>query len=554
MAETRTAADVDELLANADWLKVLAGRLLEDDSEVDDLVHEAWVAALRRPADEVRNLPSWLAAVVCNLSRRRLRRTGRTEELRQEQELALQDGAPGPEECFELELVRRRVIDAVLGLPEPFRGTILMTYYEGLPPQEIARLSGVPGATVRTRLRRGLQRLRRKLEADSTERRSRAGLYLLVALRAPVPAARFAAPLAVSAAAAVLGAFALALWSAVGEAGGGSAALAGSGVADRPVAVVPEGTGDAGSAPAGGLEELSREVGTPTGTGSVDGDSGDCGGGLLLTGEQIGGPDGEPLLPQPAVRGTGRGKAPAERPRIQLASSGDRSLPPGREVLLGALRAQAIPVGGLVPAPVAERPGRANPSGESRLTFQPWPGLDDGSKGSEDEDDEDEHGERRPGGGHHPHPGPGNGGISLLGDPPRTAFSPHSKAGGSGAGSPNPSETGPHELVNACICPERRTQIGGEGRPARVVERRTRAELAGDPPDCPVHPADSLAPAATLWRVVELPEATLVIGFDRAALLERPWDAVDVVALVERSPEPARGERQPLPLDPPRVR
>ena len=48
----------------------------------------------------------------------------------------------------------------MLALDEPYRTVILMRYYEDLTPSQIAEHLGLPAATVRTRLRRGLERLR----------------------------------------------------------------------------------------------------------------------------------------------------------------------------------------------------------------------------------------------------------------------------------------------------------------------------------------------------------------------------------------------------------
>ena len=51
-------------------------------------------------------------------------------------------------------------------LAEPFRGTVLLRYFEGLPPREIARTTGVELETVKSRLKRGLQQLRTSLDAS----------------------------------------------------------------------------------------------------------------------------------------------------------------------------------------------------------------------------------------------------------------------------------------------------------------------------------------------------------------------------------------------------
>jgi protocatechuate 3,4-dioxygenase beta subunit len=64
------------------------------------------------------------------------------------------------------------VVDAVLLLHEPYRTTVVLRFYEDLEPAEIARRLGINGATVRTRLKRGLDMLRARLDRDAGDRRA----------------------------------------------------------------------------------------------------------------------------------------------------------------------------------------------------------------------------------------------------------------------------------------------------------------------------------------------------------------------------------------------
>ena len=59
------------------------------------------------------------------------------------------------------EEVRRKVVDAVLDLDEPYRTVVLLRYYEDLPPREIAKRTGVGDETVRGRIKRAIAELRR---------------------------------------------------------------------------------------------------------------------------------------------------------------------------------------------------------------------------------------------------------------------------------------------------------------------------------------------------------------------------------------------------------
>ncbi len=66
---------------------------------------------------------------------------------------------------MEREAARRAVLNAVLGLAEPYRETLLLRFYEGLPPREIARRMDARIDTVSSRLRRGLAEVRARLQS-----------------------------------------------------------------------------------------------------------------------------------------------------------------------------------------------------------------------------------------------------------------------------------------------------------------------------------------------------------------------------------------------------
>lgn len=82
------------------------------------------------------------------------------------------------------EETRRDVVDAVLGLDEPYRTAILLRYYDGLPPRRIADRLGVPSATLRSHLHRGLQQLRARLDHKHGSRSAWASALLPI-VRAP---------------------------------------------------------------------------------------------------------------------------------------------------------------------------------------------------------------------------------------------------------------------------------------------------------------------------------------------------------------------------------
>ena len=72
-----TPASIDELLAEAGWLRRLALRLAKDSATADDLTQSTLVSALEHPPEHGRPLRPWLGAVLRNLLRAKHRTDGR---------------------------------------------------------------------------------------------------------------------------------------------------------------------------------------------------------------------------------------------------------------------------------------------------------------------------------------------------------------------------------------------------------------------------------------------------------------------------------------------
>ncbi len=159
-----------ELLAHGPWLRRLAQQLVAGPG-VDDLVQETWVDALQHPPRTDRPLRPWLAAVLRNRSR--MRRRAQQRRIQREQGQAER---PPPAALPDALLTRvellRRVEQLVAELDEPFRSTVLRHYFEDRSAADIARDSGIPAATVRSRLKTGLDRIRGQLDRQSGGDRS----------------------------------------------------------------------------------------------------------------------------------------------------------------------------------------------------------------------------------------------------------------------------------------------------------------------------------------------------------------------------------------------
>ena len=187
MKEATPPTTIEELLAQADWVRGLASALLGESGDADDLVQDTWLAAIRHPPAAGRPARPWLARVMSNLARNRWR--GESRRVRRESEAAKPEAQPGGDEVAQELETHRALVEALAGIDEPQRRTIVRRYFHGLSAAEIARSEGVPESTVRTRLQRGLEALRRKLDQKYGDRSAWAALLLPLARRPVVAAA-----------------------------------------------------------------------------------------------------------------------------------------------------------------------------------------------------------------------------------------------------------------------------------------------------------------------------------------------------------------------------
>jgi RNA polymerase sigma-70 factor (ECF subfamily) len=155
------ALTVDALLGRRQWLRGLAHAMARDDASADDLEQDAWMAALQKPPRSESGVKAWFRSVV----RHRLVQNARSGDRRRRREeaVAVPEAQPSAEDIVARAEAHRLVVLAVFELEEPLRATVLLRYFEDLPPEVIGQRMGVPGNTVRARLRRALERLRQAL-------------------------------------------------------------------------------------------------------------------------------------------------------------------------------------------------------------------------------------------------------------------------------------------------------------------------------------------------------------------------------------------------------
>lgn len=148
----------EELSAHHEFLTALAGRLVDDRHLADDLVQETWLTALRRPPRHGRNLRSWLAAVLRSRISNRYRTRGRRIDY--ELRAFRPPRFPSPDEVVMQRDLRERVVEAIEAQPARYREVLVPHLLEGRSTSQIASDLHLGVPSIRTRLGRGLAKLR----------------------------------------------------------------------------------------------------------------------------------------------------------------------------------------------------------------------------------------------------------------------------------------------------------------------------------------------------------------------------------------------------------
>jgi RNA polymerase sigma-70 factor (ECF subfamily) len=166
--QRRPQIDHELLLAQSGWVRGLAQNLVQDPAGAEDVVQDTMLAALASPpqrVDDVRSLRAWLSRVATNLANLTTRRSARRRS--REEVVARPEAVSSAAEAVEQAGQLRLVVDAVLELDEPYRSTVLLRYFDGLTTEQIAERTAATPVTVRKRLSRGIERLRRRLDEGS---------------------------------------------------------------------------------------------------------------------------------------------------------------------------------------------------------------------------------------------------------------------------------------------------------------------------------------------------------------------------------------------------
>ena len=145
----------------------LAHRLLPRDEEVDDIVQDCFVSALKRleSLDNPQAFAAWLGSIVVRTVGKRLRRRRLLSRLglRAPEELD-PDAIAAPSVPGDVAVELRRVYSVVASLPAQARVALVLRRVDGLEVPDIARRMGISLSTVKRRLKMAEELLERSRE------------------------------------------------------------------------------------------------------------------------------------------------------------------------------------------------------------------------------------------------------------------------------------------------------------------------------------------------------------------------------------------------------
>ena len=156
----------------------LAWRITGNPEDAAEVAQETFIRVLRslHTYDPERPLKTWLFKIAANLAldaiRRRKRRPVALEDLFDADDgppLEAVEPGPGPEAMLKLEESSERFDALVQEMPEHYRAILYLRYREDLAYDEIADTLKIPLGTVKVRLHRAHESLRRKLKTRGNE-------------------------------------------------------------------------------------------------------------------------------------------------------------------------------------------------------------------------------------------------------------------------------------------------------------------------------------------------------------------------------------------------
>jgi RNA polymerase sigma-70 factor, ECF subfamily len=138
----------------------------------EDIFQETWLRVLERGAqyDARWKFETWLLTIARNLALDHARRkqAASLDDTPDDEEGSLLDrlaaAGPGPFEAAAGREQGEQLAEALHHLPAYYREALTLRFHEDMQLEEIARVTGAPLSTVKSRLRRGLEMMQQRME------------------------------------------------------------------------------------------------------------------------------------------------------------------------------------------------------------------------------------------------------------------------------------------------------------------------------------------------------------------------------------------------------
>lgn len=148
-------------------LYAIALKLLKRKELAEEVLQEAFIRIWHNAAEyhtEKGAVITWMSSIVRHRSLDLLRRKAENASIHDHDEyMILTDAEPGPLEQALIAGDAKAIMDCIEALQEKQRRSILMAFYEGLTHEQLAKCLDIPLGTIKSWIRRGLERVKQCL-------------------------------------------------------------------------------------------------------------------------------------------------------------------------------------------------------------------------------------------------------------------------------------------------------------------------------------------------------------------------------------------------------
>jgi len=159
------------VLRHQDVVYNVVYRMLGDDASAQDVTQEAFISAYRKFASfQGEHFRAWVVRIASNQALDALRRDKRRpaeslEDMANEGDWPLADAGPTPEQALQSRELQQAIQQCIDSLNPEQRLTLILCDVQGLAYQEVADSTAAQLGTVKSRLARARQAVRRCLQA-----------------------------------------------------------------------------------------------------------------------------------------------------------------------------------------------------------------------------------------------------------------------------------------------------------------------------------------------------------------------------------------------------